>query len=877
MSNSSTSTAGQYYSGKLNRNCLLSMLDAARAARSFRFGRQTAMIWLANFPGDLRVQVELGKTFVEERKFNLARPIFEAVYSHDPEYVDAIKGLEMVDDQLGLERVNEDRAVLFSLGFSQDPNVPEWAQKLRQARLLVEQKEYSSAEEKIRDLLVEYSNSIQVALLHLWINYCEHDMEAAYTLASVYRDRWQDCVQFNLIKAEALFAAGQDQEAVTLLHRCAAQDVGGQVTQRWWGDYHPYQPLWQTNPEIFFDLPIPAEIAGQFGWNLLNTGIIPVDQKKKTVDEDGSQTCSSRSTGCQNSYQQSERKRKPASPVVNEVEKELDSIAARMKQPSVTRTDGRFPIYVLLSNRAGLIARFGEESFKVLDQGLNGLASTIRKRKGWGAMVHYVDEHQSISCEKDLPKDCQDPWKIKLALVDLDDELAKKGARIGAVLIVGDDGIIPYHRLPNPIDDVDDEVLSDNPYATLDNNYFIPEWMVGRLPGEDGDDPSLLIEGIRRIEAYHLARIGKAKKSKPGFSWMKIDWSNLFGNWFRSTPGKNFGYSASVWKRPSHAVFRPIGDGKNLRQSPPMDAGKLKAKELIDSPLGYYNLHGVADAGEWYGQKDFLDRGTGPDYPIALRPSDLKNNGNHPSIVFSEACYGGLVDGKKETNSIALRFLALGTHAMVGSTCTSYGSICLPLVGADLLANYFWRHIREGYTSGEALMMAKISLAREMTKRQGYLDGEDQKTLLSFNLFGDPLAAWNDGSLNSKGVVRSRIHPGVKTICDHSMRQVETEEQEKLAVPPRIVNDVKSLVEPYLPGLQQAEMDILQSGNSGCNHQDEPCKGCAIHGRKPKSTASKRTLIIFKKEVEIEKHSMIAYARITLDESGKIVKSVVSR
>ena len=70
---------------------------------------------------------------------------------------------------------------------------------------------------------------------------------------------------------------------------------------------------------------------------------------------------------------------------------------------------------------------------------------------------------------------------------------------IGALLIVGGPEVIPFHRLPNPTDDMDREVESDNPYSTLDSNYFVPEWPVGRLPGESGQDAGMLIEQLRNV------------------------------------------------------------------------------------------------------------------------------------------------------------------------------------------------------------------------------------------------------------------------------------------------------------------------------------------------------------------------------------------
>ena len=78
-------------------------------------------------------------------------------------------------------------------------------------------------------------------------------------------------------------------------------------------------------------------------------------------------------------------------------------------------------------------------------------------------------------------------WQLKLILGDLDAALEKRGERIGAVLIVGGPEIVPFHNLPNPVEDADMDVPSDNPYAAKDNNYFISDWPVGRVSGGVGD------------------------------------------------------------------------------------------------------------------------------------------------------------------------------------------------------------------------------------------------------------------------------------------------------------------------------------------------------------------------------------------------------
>ncbi|MEK7278766.1 MAG: hypothetical protein AAB427_15550, partial [Chloroflexota bacterium] len=112
-----------------------------------------------------------------------------------------------------------------------------------------------------------------------------------------------------------------------------------------------------------------------------------------------------------------------------------------------------------------------------------------------------------------------------------------------------------------------------------------------------------------------------------------------------------------------------------------------------------------------------------------------KNGAAAPRVVFSEACYGANILGKGEPEAaLSLQFLSDGAGAFVGSTKIAYGSIGMPLIGADLLGRYFWEGVAGGLPVGEALRRAKISLAQTMHKQQSFLDGEDQKTLITFLL-----------------------------------------------------------------------------------------------------------------------------------------------
>ena len=105
---------------------------------------------------------------------------------------------------------------------------------------------------------------------------------------------------------------------------------------------------------------------------------------------------------------------------------------------------------------------------------MKNLASAIRKQQTWDALTFLPDDPNSAAANGVKPVPYNDPWKIKLTLTDLDAALAKKGEMIGAVLILGGPEIVPFHRLPNPTNDGDPDVASDNPYASLDQIYFHP-------------------------------------------------------------------------------------------------------------------------------------------------------------------------------------------------------------------------------------------------------------------------------------------------------------------------------------------------------------------------------------------------------------------
>ena len=690
---------------------------------------------------------------------------------------------------------------------------------------------------------------------------------------------------------------GEDAAALRLLNQCVVNDPQGQVVKRIWGSDHQFIPLWPEELTLAMPLMIPVEVASYLGWNNLPQGQ-PVKRshrseqqfeniaRKVQIEQPINRqqvTSASNPAGATNHKNEipnrSAENKEAARESIKAVEDAFDKLSQKLNQPEIVRSDGRFPVYVIVSLKSQLVKKYGEQTTQIIEGELNTLSQLIAAKNGWGSQVFYPDDPVSSVKLGLAAIDSIDPWKIKLAISDLDDLLAKKGSMIGAMLIVGGPDVLPFHKLPNPTDDSDESVPSDNPYATTDGNYYVTEWPVGRLPGDTGNDAGMLLEQIRYAVEMHKSSI----EPQTTFMDRLLEFLNVLKIFksFKLVKNKknkdsNFGLTAAVWQRSSLAVFRPIGDGKELLVSPPVTSTNLDYSNIYSAAYGYFNLHGILDAPDWFGQKDYNDESAEQDYPVALSPAVLEKNGNIPKIIFSEACFGANIIDKKEEEALSLKFLGLGTRSFIGSTCVAYGSVSSPLIGADLLGNLFWRYLEEGYCSGEALMKAKIEFVQEMNKRQGFLDGEDQKTLLSFVLYGDPLLEVKDRSSKAVKSIRPKSQPDVMTMCD-----CENLEPVKLEISKEKLLEVKGIVEQYLPGFSEASVHVSQQQlfitTQATSDKKKQAQNQAVRQYGKKVNGKEQMVLTFHKEILSTHKVHHHYARAKVNEQGKIIKLAISR
>jgi len=942
--------------------------------KEFSYARLVALAWLTSYPGDLEAGLRHAQSLAGLNLHRQAVPVLEAICQADPEFLEAQELLAACAERVNHAVIDEARASIVALSDRpvEKAAVPaaKWGTLLRQAKSFrINPVSAKAVEEEKQILKGDYSRLVHAALLenpasplaalaHLYFmrDGCargEVVSDAVTSLARAYHTRWPRCLAFSLVLADQLMDHQAGEEAVALLHQVAARDVTAQVARRIWGEDHPYRSLWPeklsiepagpvngwsgpvTSPQ---GLPIPAAVAAALGWNQLAAGEV-----RSSILTAGPGAKSRGSSG--------------------EV-KSNDARRSRIKsQPGSRPAD--YPVYVILSDRQTLQQAYGHTGARRIEAAARRMVRAVANRPDWDALLHFMPPTKAPHT----------PWDFKLALADLDETLASRGERIGALLILGGPEIVPFHLLPNPVDDSDEAVPSDNPYATRDENYFVAEWPVGRLPGGSGKDPTLLIESLERFTSFHTAQTASTGKRSSWFHY----WIGNLGQLVRPPAFMHredlpsYGYTAAVWQRASLSVFRPIGKGSRLKISPPAAVNELvpdnrPQMRLPAARLAYFNLHGQRDSAVWYGQSDpttvyreeksKTGRKTGitpkseqdkpgsttskasPDFPVALRPVDIhpgmgenglglgrqllaglglvKAKQTKPGIVFSEACFGAHIDGRSQDEAISLTFLKAGSSSFVGSTCTAYGAISTPLTAADLLGHTFWQYLTEGYPAGEALRRAKIYLSTEMDRRQGYLDGEDQKTLISFVLYGDPLYAeprlnhtgrsflspktipsLADGGNGSdpgaetlpewlmKGIEPAVPH--IHTVCDRAEDEGLASDAKTTDIPPEVLGKVRLIVSKYLPGMTDASITMSEE-RADCQAHGHTCPTAHLGAKAstPEFKRPDRRVITLSKTITVPAHSEEGgnqaetvthqqYARLTLDASAKLVKLVVSR
>ncbi len=883
----------------INRDTFIHLIDTAFLAGRADYAKHTANDWLAVWPGDLEVQLLIARAEMEQGQFREVIQRLNSVLSTDPECIQAYELMASSLRTIGevvKSRIFEACAKSLRGEELNSQEAPAWVIQVRLALKALARGDIQTAIPAAQVALTGDPDLALPTLVALNASRAAGNPSAVSSLARTGIERWPNCVHFLLTIAQELLLEEKVDQGVAYIHQAVSLDTSGRIAKDVLGNDHPYTNLWPEEQSADLSRPIPADVAAVLGDNRLSSST-GVEKKKDDVNPDiehdtssaipimSDEPASKSKPSAADSLPEPEpwesfRGPNPGDPHESaekpfseesliEIDKDFRRLASRLKSRQRAQDeDGRSPVYVVLSSHTRLQQSFGEDGYIRVNDAVLSLVEAIRRRPGWTAYRIYTDDPGTLDAFDISPCDPGNAWEIKLRIADLDQALAKRGEMIGALLIVGGHGIVPFHLLPNPTDDDDDVVPSDNPYAATDENYFAPEWPVGRIPfDQDIDELVTQLDRSTRDHRQTNRSMGLIQRLN---LWLFRRFTRIF-----SGDKRVLGYTASIWRKASFSVFKTIGDPRTMITSPPTEANRLPSVAMGPARLSYYNLHGLEDTPEWYGQRDPLrDDSNLGEFPVALRPQDVVNSGRAPKVVFTEACYGANSLAKTPDSALSLKFLSSGSRAVIGSTKISYGSITPPLIAADLLGRTFWLNLNHKLPVGEALRRAKLKLATEMHRRQGFLDGEDQKTLISFVLYGDPLFSPTDIAPmpGEKSVVRRTSRPKtMKTVCALGECDISPEE-----LKPSSLKKVKLIVSQYLPGMQDATCKIHPQ-HFTCSGEDHSCPTMQMGAKSQAPSASGSTVITLSKHIPDGNRSHPHFARITLDASGKVTKLAVSR
>jgi len=409
---------------------------------------------------------------------------------------------------------------------------------------------------------------------------------------------------------------------------------------------------------------------------------------------------------------------------------------------------------IIALHRGGLMQAYGAAAAAAIARAADEYAAALATR-GVQAVTVAIDDRASMGrFAGATPAANRSAEACAQAIAGVRMAIERGGGDLDTVVLLGGDTCIPLHRLPNPSQDVDNNVPSDNLYGRGQGSELAPDVVVARFPDGGRDGGKLLLAQLERAADYHA----NWHLDGPSGALFRLPLLRRLAQPAAGKPVAAWGASTESWILPSQAIYDELGSKRPLLISPPASPRELARAWSENARVLYFNLHGLPGGANWYGQA--ADAPAEAALPLALTPNDVGEIGD-AAIVLTEACYGAEITGRTPANQLALRLLERGALAVVGSTVTSYGSVTLPLGGADLLMQQTLFNVRRGYTIGQSLLLARDWMARETVDRQGYLDPDDAKTLLSFVLLGDPWATPYARPVLERKAVLPRVQPVV--------------------------------------------------------------------------------------------------------------------
>lgn len=666
--------------------------------------------------------------------------------------------------------------------------------------------------------------------------------------------RW---IRPKLILADIALEAREDALGVALLHDAAALDSSFVVAEEFFGQDERYESLVQHSLMVPVpDLELMDSAPGILRY-LLHVEPLPEPRtvEKEAINQSALSDATDRAAQKGSSVVPTGETPGKA-PCLSLVNKEFQG------EESTLGPHSEAAVRLILSSRDRLIAKYGDDGFRELDAMVSELRDTAAESTQQEVIKIYADDEASLAAYSLDRVDPNDSRQIARLIRQMERELRRQSKKLNSLLIIGGDSVIPFYRLVNPTDDEDDEILSDWPYAAHDSRYLLAEFSVGRMPDGDSGDLEILQSLVENAIAHHrVSHQDRTRATSTG--WLRSV-RTLLGS--RKGTATSLGYSAEIWAEAARSVYGVIGDAASLQLSPPLtDYDFLSAYEQIPT-LGYFNLHGFRGSPYWYGHGR-SEHGS-PLLPVALTPLSISWANAQAALIYSEACYGADLGNGCSDGSIALSFLSRGALGFVGSTAMSYGALAPPLSGADLLGRHLWEGIVGGLPIGCALRRARSAFIRAAATQQGYLDGEDQKTLLSFGLYGDPSLSMERRTVSPELDAEPEVScPPVA--CYWSMLESES-------LP--VSEDLRERMQRSLPFLPTTHLKArpLIFCDGGCSSERYAAHPC---GAVPKRVDGFPELIVTSQQQAVSKggNGLQHVVKVTVGAQGEVTKVLMSR
>ncbi len=369
---------------------------------------------------------------------------------------------------------------------------------------------------------------------------------------------------------------------------------------------------------------------------------------------------------------------------------------------------------VILTNISVLKQKYSTQGYTKLQAAVKQLIASDQKR---GLKTIQVGVDDATAMGKLKAKPVTDPASARQNKAAIDG--VYKALRPDYLMILGSVDVIPHQDLVNPAydpsPDGDPDRLApgdlpyacDAPYSTAISDSTGPTRVVGRLPDlTNGKDPDYLVGLLTTAANY---------KGQPAEKYSSF-----------------LGISADVWRvSTSLSLQAAFGSSSDLQVSPPDGPDGHWPADLLGRLTHFINCHGATADYHFYGQPDHQD-----EYPIAQDASRLPGQITEGTIVTAECCYGAELYDPSLTGGqmgICNACLAEKAYGYFGSTTIAYGPDDHN-DNADLICQYYFKHMLSGSSSGRAALQARLDLIAARSP----LDPYNAKTLGQYVLIGDP-------------------------------------------------------------------------------------------------------------------------------------------